>query len=44
MAQMNQDFEWHYEACPKCFETLAFYPEHVDIDKQNLAWIIINPL
>ena len=26
-----------YEACLEIIETLAFYPEHIDLDKQNSA-------
>ena len=33
-----------YKACSEIIETLAFYPELINIDKQNLAWIIIGLL
>ena len=33
-----------YEACSEIIETLVFYPEHIDLDKQNSAWIIIGLL
>ena len=33
-----------YEACSEIIETLAFYPEHIDVGKQNTAWIIIDLL
>ena len=26
-----------YEACSEIIETLAFYPEHIDVGKQNTA-------
>ena len=26
-----------YEACSEIIETLAFYPEHIDVGKQNSA-------
>ena len=32
------------EACSEIIETLAFYPEHIDLDKQNSALIIIGLL
>ena len=33
-----------YEACSEIIKTLAFYPEHIDLDKQNSALIIIGLL
>ena len=33
-----------YEARSEIIETLAFYPEHIDLDKQNSALIIISLL
>ena len=33
-----------YEACSEIIETLAFYPEHIDLDKQNSALIIVGLL
>ena len=33
-----------YEACSEIIKTLAFYPEHIDIGKQNSAWITIDLL
>ena len=33
-----------YEACSEMIEALAFYPEHINLDKHNSALIIIDRL
>ena len=38
----RQGSKYMYEACSEIIETLAFYPEHIDIGKQNSASIIID--
>ena len=33
-----------HKACLEIIETLAFYPEHIDVGKKKLAWVTIDLL